>query len=283
MWKELRPSYEESACEICARTILKGEPVVAYLAPEGRRMSVCELCVGRAEHEGWIRESAHADLPATRTRIEPKRSMLARLRRRRHAGGAEAESNGWGGAPGRGQQEPPESEAQADELEPDGPESDAHAAGSHASAELDEAPDAGAGAPEPRRRSLSRLKEPFRPVRTDTRHVRAVPTNAQLKVERALEVFNGSEHHRTIAGLVRTLGEPWVSAHPDPEAPSEVVLVVAWELSWYRYRIDLGDAHNPVSLYEKGLELSELGTAVQDWNGSAGADGRLVAEVAPQS
>ena len=42
----------------------------------------------------------------------------------------------------------------------------------------------------------------------DPRHVRAVPTNAQVKVERALELFNSSEHTRTIAGIARTLGEP---------------------------------------------------------------------------
>ena len=43
------------------------------------------------------------------------------------------------------------------------------------------------------------------------RHVRAVPTNAELKMERALDVFNASEHPRTVAGVARTLGAPGAS------------------------------------------------------------------------
>ena len=53
----------------------------------------------------------------------------------------------------------------------------------------------------------------------DPRHVRAVPTTADVKVERALELFNGSEHARSIAGIMRSLGEPWVAAAPDIAAP----------------------------------------------------------------
>ena len=51
----------------------------------------------------------------------------------------------------------------------------------------------------------------------DPRHVHAVPTTAEVKVERALELFNDSDHQRTIAGLARTLGDPWVSALPDED------------------------------------------------------------------
>ena len=104
---------------------------------------------------------------------------------------------------------------------------------------------------EPAQTAQSRRRE--RPQ--DPRHVRAVPTTAEVKVERALELFNGSEHQRTVAGLTRTLGAPWVTATPDPEAPSAVTVVVAWELSWYRYRVDLGDAAEPVQMQAKGDEL----------------------------
>ena len=44
------------------------------------------------------------------------------------------------------------------------------------------------------------------------------PRPREVKVERALELFNGSGHQRTVAGLARTLGPPWVSALPDPNA-----------------------------------------------------------------
>ena len=109
--------------------------------------------------------------------------------------------------------------------------------------------------------------------------MRAVPTNAQVKIERALEMFNHSEHTRTIAGIARTLGHPWVSALPRPEAPSEVDITVAWELSWYRYRIDLGDASDPVTLLDKGQEIEELGDSEREWNASATEDGQLAAGV----
>ena len=41
-------------------------------------------------------------------------------------------------------------------------------------------------------------------------------------------------------------------------APSQVDILVAWELSWYRYRVDLGDAGEAVVLLDKGEELDEL-------------------------
>jgi hypothetical protein len=107
-----------------------------------------------------------------------------------------------------------------------------------------------------------------------------VPTNSQAKVERALEVFNASEDRRTVAGLVRTLGEPWVTAVPVLESPSEVTVVVAWELSWYHYRVDLADAGEPVHLFDKGAEVDEIDEGLREWNASAGPDGTLTAGVA---
>jgi hypothetical protein len=123
----------------------------------------------------------------------------------------------------------------------------------------------------PRMRGPSRRKDP--------RHVRAVPTNSQVKIERALEMFNASDHTRTIGGIARTLGLPWVSAQPRADAPSEVEITVAWELSWYRYRIDLGDASDPVTLLDKGQEMDELDESHREWNASATADGHLAAGV----
>jgi len=260
--KELHPTHELLSCEVCQRTILKGEGTEAYLAPGGQRRLVCELCLGRAEREGWIRESAHAEQPAPRRGPEPRRSVLERL-------------SEWWPSPANGR----ETEAASGEgdrrQEPAVPHSSHEAATQEAPAPSGEeaggngANGAGVG---------GRLAAPFRSgPRRSARPVRAVPTNAQVKVERALEVFNASEHRRTVAGLARTLGEPWVSAQPSTETGSEVSVVVAWELSWYQFRVDLGDAHDPVSLVRKGHELSELEDAARVWNGTVAGDGGLVA------
>ena len=87
MSKELRPTLEHGNCDVCGRSILKGERTDIYLAPGGQRKLVCELCIDRAYQEGWIRESAHAELPASMRRAEPRRSLLSRFRRRRGVNG----------------------------------------------------------------------------------------------------------------------------------------------------------------------------------------------------
>src|SRR3954454_264418 len=85
MKKELRPTHEEVSCDICGRTILKGERTEPYLATGGQRHLVCELCTDRAYNEGWIRESAHGEMPASTRRPQERRSLLGRMRRRREA------------------------------------------------------------------------------------------------------------------------------------------------------------------------------------------------------
>jgi hypothetical protein len=244
MKKELRPVHEDVACDICGRTILKGERTEPYLAPGGQRMLVCDLCTDRAYAEGWIRESAHGETPASLHRREPRRSLIGRFRRRSAPEPAPAADSGS-----------VERVPVADEPLP-GPE-----------------PSQPPPVPEPVVDAAPPPAPPSRPK--DPRHVRAVPTNAQVKVERAVEVFNSSEHPRTIAGIARSLGEPWVTATPLEDSPSEVSIVVAWELSWYHYRVDLGTEHDPVTLIGKGEELDELDGWAREWNASASADGSI--------
>jgi hypothetical protein len=240
MKKELRPGLEEIVCDVCGRTMLKGERAEPYLAPGGQRMLVCELCTNRAYAEGWIRESANDDLPAASRRHDPRRSILSRLRGRRAGTSFTA----------------PTAEEEAIPSFADGD-------GAAAAVDPESEP-----APEPAPdRTSTRPKDP--------RHVRAIPTNAQVKVERAIEVFNASEYPRTIAGIARSLGEPWVNVAVGT-APSEVSVVVAWELSWYRYHVDLGVEADPVTLVAQGVELDELEAWAREWNAAAAADGRLV-------
>jgi hypothetical protein len=248
--KELRPVHDHVVCDVCGRTILKGERTEAYLAPGGQRRVVCELCFGRAEHHGWVRESTAGELSLRPARSEPRRSLLGRLRKRSEPGQRPAPAPQWEEpyaepAEGYGEQEAWSEDAAA-EPEP--------------------------AVEEPRPAPARRRSQP-----KDPRHVRAVPSTAEGRIERALELFNGSPHQRTTAGLARTLGAPWVTAVPQADQPSAVTVLVAWELSWYRYRVDLGDELDPVALQEKGEEIEQIDESLRNWNATLDEDGRLAA------
>jgi hypothetical protein len=210
--RDIRTNQVDVACDICGRTLLRGEHAESFLAG-GARKQVCELCTARAQHEGWIRESGGDDLAMHGSRSDGRRgSWRERLRgRRERARDVQTEMDS-------GAAQPWEDEPSAAEPAP---------------------------------------PEPSLPPRSP-RHVRAVPTNADLKMQRALEVFNASDHTRTVGGVARSLGAPAVSVRPLPERPSVVAIAVMWELSWYRYEIDLSDEAGGVRREGQGDELSEL-------------------------
>ena len=244
--KELRPIHDHVACDVCGRTILKGEHTETFVSPDGRRHQVCDLCFTRAQQQGWIRESTAGDLPARPAHPEPRGSLLGRLRRKRRPE-PEVEA-----APRQ-----QETAALGNGAEP----------GEHDTAPDERAQATGQQPPQPRR-PRSRPKDP--------RHVRALPATPEARVERALDLFNSTEHQRTIAGLARTLGPAWVAAIPDAVQPSTVDVVVAWELSWYRFRVDLGDTADPVALVANGEELGQIDENLREWNATVDAEGRLV-------
>ena len=207
--RTITTAHTAIACEVCGRTLLRGEQADVFIAGGSRRM-VCELCTARATHEGWIREGLDANVGARRAN-GGGRSLLGRWRGRGRA------RDGHG-----------ERVVSPDELgeEP-----------------LDE-------------RTLPPLAQP---VGYDApRDVHAVPTNAELKMARALELFNASDQRRTVAGVARSLGTPIVAVRPSATEGSVVGITVAWELSWYRFEVDLADEERGVRVIAQGTELAEL-------------------------
>jgi len=241
--KQLKGLDEHVACDVCGRTMLKGERPEPYLAPSRERKLVCQLCAQRAQKEGWIREAADRDVPVQPPRPTERRRLF---RRRRASAGGDRE------------QAPTLDSAR-----------DPHAV------EPDPTADNGDGPNPP---FVERRRRP-----RDPRHVRAVPTSADLKIQRALDLFNGSEHPRTVAGIAHTLGAPQVSACTSSVSAAKVLLTVAWELSWYQFAVDLSDTDHPVRLENRGHEVDELPAKVRHWNASLDEVGRIAIAAAEHS
>jgi hypothetical protein len=107
--------------------------------------------------------------------------------------------------------------------------------------------------------------------------LRRLSATEQAMVE-AAELFNDSAYRRTIAGIAKSLGEARVSLLPLSGVNPEVVVTVAWDISWYQYRVVFESAQ-PVRLAERGYELDELDDRFKDWNGHLGLDGRLSPDI----
>jgi hypothetical protein len=107
--------------------------------------------------------------------------------------------------------------------------------------------------------------------------LRRLSGTEQAMVE-AAELFNESAFRRTIAGIARSLGEARVSFLPLSGVNPEVVVTVAWDISWYQYRV-VFESGQPVRLAERGYELEELDDRFKDWNGHLGPDGRLTPDI----
>jgi hypothetical protein len=101
----------------------------------------------------------------------------------------------------------------------------------------------------------------------------------ELQMVEAADLFNASAYRRTIGGIAKSLGDPCASIIPLSGVNQELVVTVAWDISWYQYRIT-PDSAQPVKLAERGHELRELEGAYTTWNARVEQDGRIVPEIA---
>jgi hypothetical protein len=250
--RDIRTSDPHTICDVCGRTLLRGERAEIYLHG-GERHSVCELCKSRALHEGWIKEGTVPAYDDGNLRSDRRRSLFSRLK------GLRAAPREFFG-PDESDEALEASDEAARAFEPE-PEPPRPARVPRQSSR----PPAGT-----RRRERDRVREP--------RHVRAIPTSPEQRTAAAIEAFNSSEHTRTVAGVARSLGLPWVSVLPSTEAASLVNLAVSWELCWYRYEVDLSEEVPAVRLAGQGYELDELEPAERHPNAGSDEHGRLVLE-----
>jgi hypothetical protein len=95
----------------------------------------------------------------------------------------------------------------------------------------------------------------------------------------AADLFNASQYRRTVAGIAKSLGEPRVSVVTLSGVNAEVVVTVAWDISWYQYRVS-PESENPVRLEERGHDPAELEGSFTDWNARLDDDGRIVPDIA---
>ena len=101
----------------------------------------------------------------------------------------------------------------------------------------------------------------------------------ELAMVEAADLFNASDYCRTIGGIAKSLGDPTASIVPLSGVTGELVITVAWDISWYQYRV-LPDSAQPIRLAERGHDLDDLESGFKGWNAQIAEDGRIVPEIA---
>jgi hypothetical protein len=104
-------------------------------------------------------------------------------------------------------------------------------------------------------------------------------SDEEVALVEAADIFNGSAYRRTVGGIVKSLGEPKASIVPLSGTTGELAVTVAWDLSWYQYRVS-PDSGQPIRLERRGHEVDELEPAFKEWNANVEEEGRLVPAIA---
>lgn len=251
----------------------------------GQRRTVCELCVPRASAEGWLREADNHALAVRPTRARRAGSLLGRLRQLRESSERPTRREARPAADRSTSSEGTLSEdglydfldggsiARSDSYEQDlyigaveagGPAEE----GWRDAGDLHEQGMTGAelGFSAGEVEDLTQTPREAKP---------GLATSGELKTARAIEVFNAGEHPRRVAGVARSLGAPEVTVRVLEDSGSKVAIVVAWELCWYRYEVDLGDEAAGAMLVAQGMELEELPELDRRANAGANEHGAL--------
>ena len=134
-----------------------------------------------------------------------------------------------------------------------------------------------------KRRSLPQLlgvrrghhEEPLVPSEPILRRL----SDDEVAILEAAELFNGSTFRRTVGGIQKSLGEAKASLVSLSGTNAEMAVTVAWDLSWYQYRVSPESAQ-PVRLERRGHELDELESSFKSWNAHVEEEGRLVPDIA---
>ncbi len=241
-------SQPDVTCDVCDRRLLRGEHPETFLAA-GQRRTVCELCAPRATHEGWLRE---ADSPSVSVApLRPRRGLFDRLRQ---AGKPPADA-----AARAARRRSDEGERGVYDVQDDA----SRASDDLVGAPSDETSQAGrapvfAGADQIDRGEPEAAIDGTMSPAADDAFLGGTSMRPGGLVERAIDMFNEGEHPRRVAGVARSLGVPSVSVRPDKDFGTLVSIVIAWELCWYRYGVDVEDREAGARVLAQGTELTEL-------------------------
>lgn len=245
---------------MCGRHLLRGEAPEVFLS-DGERRDVCELCTPQALFAGWIRVGA-GDAPT----LEPNRrggglkNVIERL-------------------PG----------LKRKSLRPDPQESPARRAAERRRVTREVAETEEPDASQTRTRRPHRLEDeigalglpPEEPAAAPLAAYRTTATGAPAHVTtsgarmaaRTVDLYNHSEHPRKLSGIARSLGAPWVTVRP--VEGSRMQVVIAWELTWYRFEVDLARESDGVRAAGHGSSLQDLAPGEVEPNAVADEHGYL--------
>src|SRR5579875_1101331 len=109
------------------------------------------------------------------------------------------------------------------------------------------------------------------------------PASAGNELAAALDLFNQTAETQRIAGVARTLGAPLVTIRAAPAqgagadgGAGRFILTAAWEISWYRWELDLQVAALDAQLLASGHDPEELSAEELVGNCRADQRGRLM-------